>query len=154
MMGSKEKRRFVGVGVGHSGTTWLFNCLDEHPEISGSKPKETKFFREEFDKGLAYYQKKFFTNKNASVLGEFTPSYIYNPEIAKRIKESFPNTKIIVVLRDPLEFIRSAYYFDKQRGIIAFTDLNQQISEDLQNPSSRGHYLISIANSSIVNSVF
>ncbi len=34
---------FIGVGAPKCGTTWVAQCLSEHPQICLSKPKEINF---------------------------------------------------------------------------------------------------------------
>ena len=34
---------FIGIGVIKAATTWIFQCLKEHPEICGSSRKEIRF---------------------------------------------------------------------------------------------------------------
>ena len=146
-MENSFKLDFVGVGAGHSGTTWLFECLCEHPQVVGSKPKETKFFKENFEQDSSYLASNFFPQYNpALTYGEFTPSYFYSEPVAKRIYDMFPDTKIIVCLRHPYEYIRSAYYFNKQRNLVDFKDLNEQIKTDIKNNDSAGHALIKHAS--------
>ncbi len=35
---------FIGIGATKSGTTWIAQCLKEHPQICGSSIKEINFF--------------------------------------------------------------------------------------------------------------
>jgi Sulfotransferase family len=55
---------FIIAGSARSGTTYLYNLLDHHPEIYLAKPRapEPKFFLvdEEYVKGLSYYSERFF----------------------------------------------------------------------------------------------
>ena len=53
---------FFIVGAQRCGTTYLYNLLDEHPEIEMAKPvkPEPKFFMKDdlFEKGLDFYKEK------------------------------------------------------------------------------------------------
>ena len=53
-MDKNQKIDFMGIGIGKSGTTWIAKCLNEHPEICISNPKEPHFFfnDEEYKKML------------------------------------------------------------------------------------------------------
>ncbi len=134
---NKFKIDFIGIGSGHSATTWIFNCLKEHPQICGSNPKETKFFRDYHHKGLQYY-KKFYQHCPANkIKGEFTPSYMYREKVAKRIKKVFPRIKLIVCLRNPIERLISQYLFVAQRGEVKFNKLENKILKDLQTSQNR-----------------
>ncbi len=104
-----------------SGTTYACTVLDEHPEICVAKPflSEPKFFLkdDEFAKGLEYYESNYFTpEKTAWVFGEKTVHYCEHKKAAIRIKESYPDCKIIMMLRNPVLRALSNYYFSKQNG--------------------------------------
>ncbi|PON15180.1 hypothetical protein C2W62_25225 [Candidatus Entotheonella serta] len=35
---------FIGIGAPKAGTTWLYHCLREHPDVFMGAVKETRFF--------------------------------------------------------------------------------------------------------------
>ncbi len=114
-MPKEFKVDFIGIGVPRAGTTWLFKCLKEHPEICGSKYKETKFFQYNhlYEKGLKYYASLFKSKKSCKASGEFSPSYFYSSKAAHRIKSHNRDVKFIICLRNPI--IRAySYYFHKK----------------------------------------
>ena len=43
---------FIGIGAERSGTTWIAQCLAEHPEICFSKEKEIYFSINHFQIGM------------------------------------------------------------------------------------------------------
>ena len=45
---------FIGVGFPKCGTTWLTECLREHPEIALPNRKHLSFFNEVLDKSKTY----------------------------------------------------------------------------------------------------
>lgn len=119
---------FVGIGAERAATSWIATVLREHPEVCFSKPKETHFFDDKdphlfavksfrYEWGMDWYKKHFAHCKNA-VMGEFSPSYLYRKVSARRIQKHFPNVKIIVSLRDPVERAFSQYLHDQQIGLI------------------------------------
>ncbi len=114
--------RFFIVGAMRSGTTYLATVLDEHPEISMAKPliPEPKFFlnEEEFEKGMEFYRVKYFRESgNAKVFGEKTVHYSEREDALKRIKEIYPECKIIMILRNPIPRAVSNYYFSFKNGL-------------------------------------
>lgn len=117
-MQKNPKVDFIGIGAPKAGTTWLFNCLSAHPEICTGKVKEIGFFlNENYEKGLPWYLNHFEHCNTNYVSGEFTPNYLRNAEIvAPRIKEHFPNAKLIVSLRNPIERFLSQHYFEYAMG--------------------------------------
>jgi len=109
---------FIGIGAPKSGTTWISQCLDEHPDICHSHRFETVFFENTnfYRKGLAYYGKFFAHYKLGQKRGEITPTYLYSAETAQRIKEAFPQVKLIVCLRNPIERAHSHYTAHERHG--------------------------------------
>jgi len=105
---------FIGIGATKSGSTWIFECLKEHPQICGSSKKEIHFFdkSENYNKGLDYYESFFKHCISEKIKGEFTSTYIDSPleaGIPLRIHKHFPKAKLIVCLRDPIERAYSHY---------------------------------------------
>ena len=110
-----------------SGTTWLAKMLQSHPEIGFSRDKEISFFNNVWalvDKphkskleteGIELYEKYFNKGK---IVGEWSVTYAPDPNVAKRIKNYFPNVKILVSLRDPVERTFSFYKYAKYVRLI------------------------------------
>lgn len=109
---------FIGIGAPKSGTTWISQCLDEHPDVCHSHRFETVFFENMnfYRKGLTYYEKFFSHYKPGQIRGEFTPTYLYSVKTAQRIKEAFPQVKLIVCLRNPIERAYSHYLAHARHG--------------------------------------
>jgi hypothetical protein len=113
---------FFIAGAQRSGTTYLYHVLAEHPEIEMARPvrPEPKFFLSDalFDRGLAYYHDHFFPGKPGAWLrGEKGASYIESEKVAQRISQWFPDTRIIFILRDPIERAISNYWFSVNNGL-------------------------------------
>lgn len=146
---------FIGIGAFKSGSTWIAQCLYEHPEISFPRKnknkelsiidKETNFFASENKKlkrYFSYYKKginwyiKLFPKNSTKVKGEFSVSYLSDPNAYKRIKKHFPNVKIIAVLRNPVDLTYSLYNFLKEG--VHFPELkNMSFEEFLKDPTFR-----------------
>ncbi|MGB0757582.1 MAG: sulfotransferase family protein [Patescibacteria group bacterium] len=118
MTASKPHINFIGVGAARSGTTWLAKCLDEHPSICVSRPKEVNFFNEtypfyrqedstNYPRGLSWYEKHFNHCSKDSLKGEFSVIYLADEQAPRRIKETYPECKIIICLRNPIDKVLS-----------------------------------------------
>ena len=108
---------FIIIGAARAGTVSLFHHLREHPEIYLPFVKETDFFYKDFDKGLDYYQKSFYSGwKDEKAVGDISPWYIYSEDAAKNIHQTIPEVKIIATLRDPIERTFSDYRGRVGRG--------------------------------------
>ena len=113
---------FIIGGAPRSGTTFLYHLCDSHPEIYMAKPKvpEPKFFliHEEYQKGLEYYSKKYFSNAvDFQAIGEKSTNYLEDNQVVHRIKKSLPNVKLVFILRNPVERAYSNYLWSCKNGI-------------------------------------
>lgn len=104
---------FIGIGAMKSATSWIFSSICSHPKVCSNLNKELHFFDREknYKKGIGCYKNLFSKCKKNKIKGEFTPRYLYKPKCAKRINKHFPNTKIIVCLRDPVKRAYSHYKY-------------------------------------------
>lgn len=119
---------FMVIGAGKSGTTTLYEYLNEHSEVFMSPIKETNYFslidtqqvpREKdpdqvhnFYRSVwswDHYVSLFPDNTDAKAIGEVSPKYLYTPRAAMRIKETIPDVKLIVILRNPVERLYSRF---------------------------------------------
>jgi len=113
---------FLLIGAQKSGTTSLYYFLSQHPHIRPSCLKEVHFFNggmdpgiDCYDKGLKWYRSHFPINilRHNIKTFEATPGYIFNPLSPKRIFETFPEIKIIIMLRNPTERAISHFFHEK-----------------------------------------
>ena len=113
---------FIGIGAPRSGTTWIDGCLREHPQIDMTHVKELSFFNKKkgiygyepewrYKKGIKWYKKQF--PNSSKIKGDFTVFYLYDKQTPKLIYKHFPNTKIIVCLRNPIDRAYSNYWLHK-----------------------------------------
>lgn len=118
-----DKNHFFIVGAQRSATTYLYNLLDEHPEVCMAKPvkPEPKYFLDKTDEvfDINEYVDKYFsgaTNKT-KVYGEKSTSYYENKTTARYISENMPGSKIIFILANPVLRAISNYRFSVDNGI-------------------------------------
>lgn len=104
------KPTFVGVGGMKCASTWVSECLRQHPEVLHSNPKETAYFNTQT--GLDGYQ-RFFEDADAGpykAIGEFTPTYLPNAAIvSRRIFATLGRVQILAILRNPVKRYISHY---------------------------------------------
>lgn len=115
----KRKPDFLIIGAMKSGTTYLFNLLDQHPQIVLPKIKELHFFDNNYFMGKNWYKCQF-PNKsfNKIITGEASPYYIYHPLAPIRSYKFNKKFKIILLLRNPTERAISHYnMFSKMLNI-------------------------------------
>jgi hypothetical protein len=104
---------FLIIGVQKGGTTSLYNYLIQHPQVAAANHKEVHFFDLNFDQGVEWYKSQFSnsTEGDRRITGEASPYYIFHPRVAERVYDLFPQIKIILLLRNPIERAISHYYY-------------------------------------------
>ena len=108
---------FIGIGSPRSASSWIYNCLREHPEICTSILKETRFFSKyyKFRRGLKFYLSFFKNCPELIKTGEFSTDYMMSPKVPYLIHKYFPNVKLIACLRNPVDKIISLYRYRVDR---------------------------------------
>ena len=105
-----NKADFIISGVMKGGTTILYDFITEHPEVNKAKVKEVHYFTLNYDKGDEWYSDHFANNGNIN--GEASPTYFdlaTSKIIPAMINRHNLNSKIIVILREPVERAISHY---------------------------------------------
>lgn len=113
MTDNTKKPNFLCVGGQRCGTTWLYECLLEHPDIFLPSTKELGYFSTvsstNHTQPMDWYLEHFMKVEDEKMIGEITPSYLVDEQAPKRIKDALGDIKIIIVVRDPIERLVSAY---------------------------------------------
>ena len=113
---------FVVIGAQRSGTTYLHDLLEAHPEIAMARPArpEPKVFLadEVVERGAASYRRAWFAHATGeTVLGEKSTSYIESAAAAIRVRAVLGDARIVVQLRDPIERAVSNWKFTRASGL-------------------------------------
>lgn len=111
---------FIGLGAQRSGTSWIYACLYDHPQLCAPS-KEIHFFSREtsWHRGQAWYERHFRSCAPSAVAGEFSSSYLSSPIAPGRIAALYPRAKLVVSLRHPIERLTSSYLNDIAAGVVA-----------------------------------
>jgi hypothetical protein len=131
---NRRKPDFIIVGAMKSGTSSLHEYLDQLPTVCMSRPKEPAYFvPERFAWHSQEWYETFFTNKpDASHFGEASPHYAIRhvyPGVAHLIHSTVPAARIVYIVRDPVERIRSEWIHHVARGRIT-----KSLSDELREP--------------------
>jgi len=82
-----------------------------------SLPKEPLFFEKEYNKGLDYYWNNYFSGWRGEILaGEARHRNLYLPYVPSRIAKTFPDAKLLVIVRNPVDRAYAHYFHRKFRG--------------------------------------
>lgn len=105
---------FIVIGAQKSATRWLRINLGEHPDVFTAS-SEVSFWNNGHrvkNLGLDWYREQFRGANGEPIIGEATPGYMiwrHHPdEVARRIKEGLPETRLIAILRNPIDRANSA----------------------------------------------
>ncbi len=113
---------FLVIGAQRAGTTSLFRALATHPGVLTPvlQTKGVHYFDTSYDKPLDWYLAHFPTTlarklaqrrtRVAVVSGEASPYYVFHPAAPARIARDLPETRLIVMLRDPVVRAHSHYH--------------------------------------------
>ena len=117
---------FLIIGAQKSGTSSLFDHLVHHPMVGRPFLKEIGFFDCNFDKGIPWYRSHFPTRARMAALrqtltGEATPYYFFHPLAPQRVGQTFPDVKLIVLLRNPVDRAHAHYQHERRKGFETLT---------------------------------
>ncbi len=135
---------FIGIGAARSGTTWLADCLRRHPDICLSEPKEIRYFNRlpiqisanqdvinnNHTKPLSWYLNHFRHCKEHQILGEFSPIYFVDQAAPGSIKHHFPDIKLILCLRNPIDRAYSHYWLHRGSSLIRDMTFEEAIQKE------------------------
>jgi hypothetical protein len=119
------------IGAQKAGTSWLDAMMRQHPEIYLPPTKELHHFNlvERYKRGIDTYRQHFASCNGHKAVGECTPAYLWvndgptnaehgirfqsypilNRDIHELIHQQYPDLKLIVCLRNPVERAVSSY---------------------------------------------
>ncbi|MEL6580532.1 MAG: sulfotransferase domain-containing protein, partial [Cyanobacteria bacterium J06621_12] len=101
-----------------------------------------------YQRGIDWYLAHFpsITDRPDFLTGEATPNYLRFPQIPQRIKDTFPQTKIIFLLRNPVDRAISWHYHKLNSGLTQL-DLATAISTEIER-------LATVTEAEIINTGF
>jgi len=116
------------VGAPKCGTTAMHTYLSQHPEIYMSIEKEPFYFHVvgEGENSPQYHRyrgnrEKYLSLFSASTTekyrGESSPGYLASPIAPKEIFDFNPDSKIIILLREPADLLASTFWHNKFMGL-------------------------------------
>ena len=129
---------FILVGAPKCGTTSVHAMLSEHPDVY--IPEYEIFFFDvddvithpdffvrrkgmsfhdyecDFEAYLAWYRSLFSGAEPGQLIGEDSTTYLYSPDVPRRIADLLPDVRLVALLRDPVERAYSQYWHNVRAG--------------------------------------
>jgi Sulfotransferase domain len=114
---------FVGIGVQKAGTTWWFELIVAHPDVSHRPTihKERHYFApyatSAFGPEQVHGYHEWFPRPTGKKTGEWTPDYIFQPWVPPLLARAAPEAQLLVIVRDPVErFVSGLTHSQLVRG--------------------------------------
>lgn len=147
--GLRTMPTFQVAGVQRSGSSSLYEYLVNHPSVGRAAVEEIHYFDNNYQRGIDWYRGHFPTRAWASVserrtgasmiCGEATPYYLAHPLAIGRLALTLPDSKLIVVLRDPITRAYSHYNHEIALGAetLSFSEALDREPERLEGEVER-----------------
>jgi len=127
-MNNHQTLDFLIIGAQKSGSSFVHDCLREHPGIYLPKD-EMRFFQDPYFDEEKSYQFLASLQRDSRVIGIKRPDYLGRPECAARIHRFAPQARLITVLRDPVDRAVSAFFWYQRLGVIPLGPLNDGLAK-------------------------
>ncbi len=118
---------FFLLGAAKSGTTSLWDCIQQHPALYRPGKKEPHVLnapKDEFEHNLDTYT-RLYESTDGKIVGDGTPSYFRDADIViPRMKSLYGQEdppKLILIFRDPVERAFSHYLHKRRSGVVPDT---------------------------------
>jgi len=107
---------FLGIGAQKAGTTWLYQQLEQHPQLAFPLTKEVHFWDRPYDAAAIRDYKERFASTTVPA-GEITPAYALLPiETIREIHACNSRLRLIYLIRNPIERAWSSALMALQRA--------------------------------------
>ena len=128
------KLHFAVIGGQKCGSTFIQHALNVHPQVDMIEGECPVFETPDYeDGGMDLLQKEIQILDSKKVLGLKRPNYFTKIEVPDRLYEYNPEMKLILLLRNPMERFRSAYFHVMKSGMGPAIEFNRGILGILSN---------------------
>ena len=144
----KSAPDFIIAGASKSGTSSIYYYLSHHPQVLLPHKIVIDFYCRKYQRCINWYLAHFpsITDRADFLTGEATPNYLRFPQVAQRIKDTAPQTKIMILLRNPVDRAISWHYHKLNTGLTK-VDLKTAIAIEIDR-------LASVTEAEITNTGF
>jgi len=166
---------FIVLGAVKAGTTSLYNYLGQHPEIEMSNWNWPRYFHvadgapnfasleaqygheyraesegryammipDRIPRDMSQYESLW--TGNTAIRGEVSPTYLHDAGVCARIAARAPETKLLIVLRAPVERAYSHFVMDRRKGWESIADFGAALDSEPDDAENfwwgRRHYI-------------
>jgi hypothetical protein len=108
-MAINKSKHVIMVGMSRAGTTFMYHNLLKHTQLYLPSRKEIGYFAHHNNRGLQWYNSFYSEASPEQYTVDICGVYFTDDAAFERIVEEFPDAKIILAVRDPIEWIYSFY---------------------------------------------
>ena len=138
---SVRKPDFILIGGMRCGTTWLREALSRHPDIWLPQYEPLYFSNNPLNWSWEEYVSIFLPGANISTIGEKSSNYTLSVD---KIRSSLPDSKLILIIRNPFERLISHYNFARRRGYSI--SLEHFVEQNFENCLAMGKYADAVSS--------
>lgn len=135
-----RKPDFIIIGAQKSASSFVQNCLSEHPDIYMPKGESSCFESPDFENGAMDELFETLAKQTEPVSGIKRPNIIGTLDAVERINRFCPQSKVIAVLRKPIERLVSSYYHRINYGFLPPINIEEGVIKLLDDPGFRKAY--------------
>jgi len=117
--------QFIVIGAQKSASSFLQNCLTEHPAVWMPVGETPYFESPDYDNQPPEALTALFDGRPEPMCGIKRPNYIGKPEVPPRITADYPDIKLLAVLRNPADRAISAYFHLIKAGTLPAIPIEQ-----------------------------
>jgi hypothetical protein len=135
---------FLIIGAMRSGTTSLARSIGAHPDVFMAREKEIHYFDLNYPRGIDWYRSHF-SNVHEHAVGEATQTYMYDEEARSRMASTLPDTRLIAILRNPVDRAYSHYWMNLalEREDLGFVEAIEREPERIVGSDARTRFRFS-----------
>lgn len=131
---------FILIGAQKSASTFIQNCLTEHPSLYLPIGETPYFETPDYENAEQPPWNELFLGREESQLGIKRPNYIGKAEVPHRIESDLPEAKLIAVLRNPVDRAAAAYFHLIKYGFLPAMPIEKGMRLILHSEEFRHHH--------------
>ncbi|XZN94815.1 MAG: ATP-binding cassette domain-containing protein [Microcoleus sp.] len=127
----QSKPNFLMLGSPQCGIEALYGCLENSLQIIQAGARKVHFFDLNYDRGVEWYSQQLTLGVAGDTVlrWEMTPEYMDHPLVAERVYKCFPDVKLIMMLRNPVQRAWVHYNLEVAMGFEEF-DVTKAIASE------------------------
>jgi hypothetical protein len=136
------KPEFMLIGAAKSGTTSFSSYLPIHPQVKNCRVKEPNYWswklcnRQQYQSMFVNPIPLISPTSNQQIGGEYSTSYLLNPLVPRRVRACLPDTKIIILLRNPIDRAYSHFIMSQRQGMEPIRTFHEIVEKEIEEIST------------------